>query len=137
MPKAVDVDDLSQACGNDGFDLTLNDELILGENQSLDQFEIKYYTDENDAENDTNEISNPEDYTFSGTNCTTIYARIQNDQHPGCFDLISFEICIVLPEVGDLVDLEACFSNDGTPAVFNLTQNDNNALNGLDAEEYQ
>src|SRR5699024_8927401 len=94
------------------FDLTNNDENILGD-QDPEEFVIKYYENEDDAENDENYIEDPEHYTFpDGTvDCVTIYARIEgviDDDPTNCFSVVSFLICHGNLEVDDLDDLEEC-----------------------------
>src|SRR5699024_11088040 len=117
------------------IDLTLQDADIL-QDQDSDEYGVTYFTSEEDAINGENPILNPEEFELEDPGCTTFYARVQNaevdidaDGFEECFDITSFEVCQV--EVGELEDLEECDDGEGT-AIFDLTENENSALNGLD-----
>jgi S-adenosylmethionine/arginine decarboxylase-like enzyme len=121
-------------CGNP-FDLTENDATILGSLNPSD-YEINYFLTQTDAELGTNIITNPT--TFNSTsNPQTIYAGIQN-YNTGCNLVKEFELiissCNLDPQPNPL---SSCDDNpvDGF-TLFDLTQSDTAALNGLDATLY-
>jgi len=111
-------DDLS----NDGieiFDLTINEDLVLGGQGDII---VAYFLTEADAQNNTNTIANPESYTNS-ENPQTIYMRLELIVDPDCILILSFTIRVVpQPAIGILDDIVVCDdeSND-TFAIFDLT----------------
>src|SRR5699024_5714217 len=115
------------------FDLTENDDTILNEYDPED-YVITYHTTEEDAEEGENAIEDPENHV---ADCETIWARIEgfaNGESTGCYEVVSFEICTGGINVGELDDLEACYDEVAENAFFDLTQNDENALDGLSNE---
>ncbi|MGJ8685119.1 MAG: T9SS type B sorting domain-containing protein [Nonlabens sp.] len=122
---------------NDGtelFDLTMADAEVLGTQNPAD-FTITYHLTQNDAMNDTGDLTSP----FSNTTSTqTITARIESNTNSQCFDMVSFDLIVsVQPTVGALTDLDTCddMSNDGTE-LFDLSVQNNVALNGLNAADF-
>lgn len=117
------------------FDLTENDDDILGGQNAAD-FEITYHTSPNGATNDEDVIPNPTNYTPTD-NPETIYVRIDDAASGTCFDDTAFfTVSAFSVEIGTLENLEDC--DNGTPdtAVFDLTVNDDNALNGQNPADY-
>ncbi|WP_396151591.1 PKD-like domain-containing protein, partial [Flavobacterium sp.] len=129
-----DPDDLFE-CEN-LFDLTENDAVMIGSGDPFD-FSISYFTTEADAELLLNQITDSTAYVAI-SNPQTIYASVL-DFNTGCNRIKAFEIewdsCILNP---DALDLVLC--DEVTPGnnfeVFDLTQNDDDALNGLDPTLY-
>ncbi len=103
------------------FILSVYDIEILGE-QSNNAFDVLYYMSSDDAQNGVNPLPNV--YT-NISNPQEIYARIQNNQNPDCFDLTSFEIGIYhLPIANNIDDVNICdIENDGEEEVILSTYN--------------
>lgn len=70
------------------FDLTLNHENILGE-QNPEEYNVSYYTSEEDAQNGQNAIENAEAYSAQNHE-QPIYFRIENNHMPSCYQTGSF-----------------------------------------------
>ena len=111
------------------FDLTENDDDVLG-GQDPTLFNVTYHETPEAADTGTPEIPNPDAY-MNTLNPQPIYVRIE-DNSGQCAAINDFEIGISTIDVGVLENLEDC--DNGTPdrAAFDLTENDDNALNGLD-----
>ncbi|WP_396183528.1 choice-of-anchor L domain-containing protein, partial [Flavobacterium sp.] len=113
------------------FDLTENTATILGTLDPND-YEIAYFLNQTDAENFANEISNPTTFV-STSNPQTIYAGISGFV-TGCVIVKEFEISVISCTLDPQPNpLSAC---DDIPVdgftLFDLTQSDTAALNGLD-----
>ena len=76
-------------CGLEVFDLTQQDEIILGA-QDPEYFFVTYHETQIDAEENTNTIPNPTQYVSVG-NQQTIYARV-NSSEDDIFAVTSFQI---------------------------------------------
>ena len=76
---------------NDGieiFDLSLQNSLIYN---STSEINITYHLTENEATNSINSL----DVLFENTSSPqTIYARVQNNSNPDCFDITSFNLYV-------------------------------------------
>ncbi len=84
-------------CDNDTdgfgeFDLTNKINEILG-NRSNPPFEVTFFATEQDALDDTNQISNPESFVNTTVGNQQIWYRITNTDS-GCFDVGSFELVV-------------------------------------------
>jgi len=112
---------------NDGFyafDLhTLKDSEILGltNASALNSFQVRYFPTETDLDADTNEITaNP--YTNVTAYSETLWARVENANHPDCYVKIPFDINVFdTPtfSVGSvLTPLQAC--DDNNDGFFNF-----------------
>ncbi|SIQ05044.1 T9SS type B sorting domain-containing protein [Maribacter ulvicola] len=77
--------------GNQSIDLTQKDVEIL-DSQAAADFNVRYYTSQADAENDSNAV-NGEVYSTSQAQ-ETIYARVERTDLQSCFAITSFEIII-------------------------------------------
>ncbi|WP_162984988.1 choice-of-anchor L domain-containing protein, partial [Mesonia aquimarina] len=122
------------------FDLTANDDNVLGD-QDAEDFEITYYTSEEDADDATSPILNPTEYVFTGSAdvCEEIFVRIEGvaeGELTNCYDTASFELCIGGINVGDMQDLTECDPENDDVTEFDLTENDAAALDGLASDEY-
>src|SRR5699024_10956834 len=115
------------------YDLTqVIDEVLDG--QDPDEFDISFYETENEATNDNGAIEDPEDYLAQNEN-QTIWVRIQNAEHPECFNLTSFDLLTTTVTIGeDIENLEACDGGDG--GLFNLTDAQSDILDGQSPLEY-
>lgn len=127
MPTINDTQDIS-ICGQAGvfeFDLTINSELILGD-QNAEDFIITYHESQEDADLDQNTIENPETYSKETAGCHNIYIRIENKEAQDCYETSGFEICAAEVNIGAPADLEVCFDQVET---FNLTSTYDEILN--------
>lgn len=122
---------------NDGteiFNLTTVGAQMLGTQTDIT---IRYYTDENDADQgNTNNIPNPAAYA-NLSNPQTIWVRL--DDPVECHAIASFEISIISPaEFGyTLPDIETCSPNLVTTGIqVDLTQNQDAILNGNNPADY-
>jgi gliding motility-associated-like protein len=140
-PIAHPVDDMEicddSSDGNDtnglqSFNLTLQNSGIRGM-QSMVQYNISYHLSQSDADNDVNALSSPHINTLS-PDSQTIYARIENVDHPTCYDTTSFDIVVhPLPVItSNPVALEQCDDDIDGFAPFNLFQS-----NQLISNDYQ
>jgi len=86
---------------NDGFaafDLTEKESEILG-TQSPTDFNVTYYPTQTDAESNTNEITEPTNYTNLVANNDSIWYTITNTQ-TGCYSIGSFDLIVhPMPEI--------------------------------------
>jgi len=90
QPPDMQICDDNTNDGYEVFDLTVQSDGILN-GQSFTENGISFFLSENDALSGTNLISEP----FTNTeNSQTIYARIENKNHPTCFDITSFNIYV-------------------------------------------
>ena len=123
--------------GNPLFDLTENDSLILGSQDST-EFNISYHNSEDDAENDIDPIiSNLSNYSIDG-DTEIIYVRIEDAVSQSCFTIGSFELILTgAPPISSVSDLVLCddISNDGIE-VFNLELQTPDILGDLSPESY-
>ena len=103
---------------NVSIDLTTKDAAILNGQNPLD-YEVIYFTDKDDADNNLDPISG----NFLTTqNPQPIFARVENINNPNCFDITSFEIEVFSqPSIDSLPDLTICDSSS-----------DGNLFDGLD-----
>jgi gliding motility-associated-like protein len=117
------------------FDLTVNTPLALS-SQSPQDFSVSYHRSENEAQNGSNAIVNPEAYTSTALS-QTIWLRLTLDTAPtACAALGSFtlqtEPLTVVNNVSDL-SIQACvFPN--APVSFDLTQNTAIAIGNQDPQ---
>lgn len=122
---------------NDGavtFTLSDYDSQILN-GQSSSDFEVLYFDDLNNAQNNTGSLNNS---YISNATSETIYARIQNINNLGCFDITSFEIGVsYLPIANQPNDLSICDddTNDGIE-TFDLSIQNSTILNGLNSSNF-
>ncbi|MBC8882651.1 SprB repeat-containing protein [Flavobacterium piscinae] len=132
--SGADPNDLNE-CEN-LFDLTENDAVMIGSGDPF-AFSIGYFITEADAELLLNQIPNPTDYVAI-SNPQTIYASVL-DFNTGCNRIKEFVIqwnsCDLDPNASDLVLCDEVTLNDNFE-IFDLTQNDDDALNGLDPTLY-
>ncbi|MCH8535082.1 MAG: T9SS type B sorting domain-containing protein, partial [Flavobacteriaceae bacterium] len=102
------------------FDLTQQNELVLGPNQNMQDYSISYFEDLADANGGSNPIEEPSQYA-GDTN--TIFVKIQHLDNPECFEVGQFDLNrIENIDFTGIVDINQCgdFSyNQG----FNLISN--------------
>ncbi|RZT00330.1 T9SS type B sorting domain-containing protein [Aquimarina brevivitae] len=117
------ADDGDDTNGAINYDLTqLNSIIYNGQDNA--QFNIQYFTNQLDADNNTNPIPNPTTFLFDG-NTSAVFARIQNSANPGCYDTTEIPVTInPLPQAipSTLTQCDAFQDpNDGN-TIFNLDQ---------------
>ena len=107
------------------YDLTFLDDSIIGDQEG--DFIVTYFENEQDANNNVNAISNPENYDLQ-SNVNTVFttdlvARIQFDDDSSCFNTTSFTFSTYQSNNNDFdsMDITKCANDDGT-AVFDLTE---------------
>ncbi|QSS96221.1 choice-of-anchor L domain-containing protein [Psychroflexus sp. ALD_RP9] len=127
------------ACEGSTFNLRLNDDNLIDDTQDLNDFQISYFRNSEDAENDVNRIVNPTTYSFQGTT-ETIFVRIEgfaNNQLTGCFEVTEFQITYQDVEISqDLSTLRQCSDYSSNEVNFDLTQVESEALNGQDPNNF-
>ncbi len=105
------------------YDLTTaNTDIYNGQN--VVDYTISYHTTLTDAENNTNSILDPANAVLSNT-MTAVYARLENNLNPACFDILEIPVTInLLPVANDTV-LTQCDeymnTNDGI-TIYNLDE---------------
>ena len=123
--------------GNPLFDLTENDSLVLGSQDST-EFNISYHNSEDDAENDIDPIiSNLSNYSIDG-DTEIIYVRIEDAVSQSCFATGSFELILTgAPPISSVSDLVLCddVTNNGIE-VFNLELQTPDILGDLSPQSY-
>lgn len=117
------------------FDLTSNTALVLGTQDPAD-FAVTYYTTQAEADAGTPAIADPANYNVANEGSETIFIRIENVNNTECFNTISFEVSLTVVEVGVLDDIEECDADSNGSALFDLTENETNALDGADPADY-
>ena len=102
QPEDIVVCDSSETST---FDLSVQDTDILG-SQDPNQYTVHYYTSQDDADNNTNEIIGE----FQNTETPQIiYARVDNNDNPNCFATTSFNISVfITPSILTLDDITVC-----------------------------
>jgi large repetitive protein len=117
------------------FDLTQKNNEITAGNAG---WTVSYYETQADAENDTNAIPDPTQYTntavgLNPANPQTLYVRV-TDTNTGCIDLVTLTIRVLPnPTPGlapdDLIQCDTTNPGDGVEQ-FDLTQNELYIING-------
>lgn len=104
------------------FDLDTKITEIL-DNQDNSLFNVTYHNSQNDADNNTNPLSN--NYTNT-TNPETVFVRIENINDTTCYNTTLFVLEVIdNPNINDALDFSVCddITNDGI-ALFDLTEKD-------------
>ncbi|WP_171037106.1 T9SS type B sorting domain-containing protein [Maribacter algarum] len=135
VPTANTVSDF-EVCSKNAFsefDLSTKDTEVLGTQLATD-YSIGYYPTLTDAQNGTNLLLN----LYTNTNSTeTIFARISNANNPSCFDTTSFDLIVKeAPVLNAVTDWVACDTDGDGFFDFDLTQKDNEVLNGQSATTF-
>ncbi|GGE42349.1 choice-of-anchor L domain-containing protein [Psychroflexus planctonicus] len=115
------------------YDLTAQNEFILGENQNETDYVITYFTNQNDADNNTNSIPDPSSYMLNAGELTEdVVVRISNVNDVNCYETASFQVGeFVSPELNNLENLSQCGDFSYTQ-IFDLTINNVNTVNTPD-----
>ncbi|HLV91922.1 MAG TPA: CARDB domain-containing protein, partial [Aequorivita sp.] len=101
------------------FDLTQNDNNVLG-TQDPTLFGIKYFTTQEDSENNQNEITNPAAYPITGPTPQTIYVRIHDSAQELCYDLTQFDIYYTPVNAEDVPSFSMCDLDESGGEEINL-----------------
>lgn len=104
---AYDAPDIFQ-CGNEVFDLTLQNSIILG-NQDPLNFSVTYYLSEQNAIEEVNPITDPTFYIAPWEQVITIYARVTYSGDSS-YDISEFQVGFGSTYVPQLNDVTACNS---------------------------
>ena len=106
--KPTDVD----VCENTPFDIpsAVESQILNGLNPA--NFTINYFTSITDAQNNTNAIINPLQFTLpNNTNSFSIWARLMENNGAECFDITDFTVTVnPNPPVDNLPNAYACSS---------------------------
>lgn len=132
IPTANPINDIT-ICDDDNNGIssfnftTLNNQILLG--QSITDFEVKYFSNQTDANNNENEIIG----TYNNTsNPQTIIARVNNINNTNCFETTSFTIRVFnTPTVEAIVDYQVCddiTDGDNTNGQTTTTLSDFNPI---------
>lgn len=118
-------------CTIQEVNLRLKDEEVLANTENPDKFTVSYYTTEQDAEDDTNAINNPENFAPT-TIPQTIYVRQQSTETE-CFGTTSFQIILEAPlPLTKPDDIVLCVYDNVIPAI-DLNQVKEKLLSQIDA----
>ncbi|WP_230080321.1 choice-of-anchor L domain-containing protein, partial [Winogradskyella marina] len=124
---------LCSETGTEEFDLRVNDDLIIGDQDST-VFSVSYHLSEQDAIDNINPL--PDLYTNTASP-QMIWARLA-DASQICADIISFSISTAVePTINPVSDLELCddTSNDGFE-TFNLSAQNATILGAQSAVDF-
>jgi gliding motility-associated-like protein len=126
-------DDINTGDGEEVFDLTANEVLLLNGETGVT---VSYHETAEDADANTNAIVDPTQYTNIATPEQEIYVRITNDV-TGCYALVDFTLIVYpLPDVVAVSDFIQCELNTDGLDSFDLTTKDDEVLNGQDPTQF-
>ncbi len=118
---------------NHTFDLATKDVEVQG-GLLASEYSVSYHPTLADAENSTNVL--PSLYAPSDP-IETITARIRNVNNPACFDTVSFDLIVKTAPLVDIVsDWTVCDTDTDGLFVFDLSEKNNEILNGQDAATF-
>jgi len=86
------------------FDLTSTIPTVLGNQQT--NASVSFFESELDADNNTNPILDPVNYTTSVY--TTIWVRVSDEETLPCYALTNFDVNPIIIEINDVLDIEEC-----------------------------
>ncbi len=111
-----------EICAAPSSVVNLNDiipNVLNGQSQS--NFNFSFFESQSDAENNTNAISTPAAYTLQSATSVTLWLRVEDEQMPECYVVLSFQIIInELPPVDQITNQVAC-SSFQLPSLTNGT----------------
>ncbi|WP_422105639.1 T9SS type B sorting domain-containing protein [Winogradskyella sp.] len=129
LPDLVLCDDINTGDGQEVFDLTENEVLLLNGEAGVTP---SYHETAEDADTGDNAIADPTQYTNTDIPEQAIYVRVTNDV-TGCYTVVDFAVRVdPLPEVVAVTDFIQCELNTDGFAGFDLTVKDAEVLNGQD-----
>src|SRR5690625_2288392 len=107
-PEMLIVCDIS-GDGYSQFDLTQQDAMFFGTQWTTDDVDLTYFTSEEDAHDNTNAITDPENFENDTPNFQTVYIRMDWDVEGApsdCYYLVPLDLeVIALPSYDDWVDV--------------------------------
>ncbi len=116
------------------FSLHSNDSNIIGNQPYQGIYSVHYYETLTDAQNETNELSDP--YTNTTPYNQDIYSVLKNED-TGCSSIGTLHLIVhPLPQIFTIPDLETCDDNDDGLASFTLADAEPDILNGRNASDY-
>ncbi|MGO3810514.1 choice-of-anchor L domain-containing protein [Mesonia sp.] len=119
--------------------LTQNDSEVLG-NQDPAGFIITYHNSQQEAEDGVSPIIDPAQYNVAAGAPEVVFVRIEGTESNDdsvCYQVGSFEVSLEGISIGqNMEDLEECDDDNDGDAIFDLTENEVLALDGLDANNY-
>ncbi|WP_241483433.1 L-type lectin-domain containing protein, partial [Kordia zhangzhouensis] len=129
----IAVCDDSSNDGVESFDFTNLNATILG-SQDSSLFTITYHTSQPDANNGINTLSFP----FVNTApCQQIYARIENNMNPACFNTTNFQICVNnQPIANQPSDMIACDADGNGVENYDFSTQETDILGTQNAANY-
>ncbi|WP_158837418.1 T9SS type B sorting domain-containing protein [Polaribacter sp. L3A8] len=105
--KATKPDDVSICTDNTIINIPNRIDSIILNGLTAANYNINYYTTEDNANNNLDPITAPANYTIP-SNSFTLWARLSNKDKT-CFDVVSFNIKIsAIPLVDNLPDVQVC-----------------------------
>ncbi|ALM20203.1 secreted protein containing PKD domain protein [Nonlabens sp. MIC269] len=105
--------------GNETLDLDTDVTPIILGTQDATTFNVRYFTSQQNAIDNVNELSSP--YTVNASS-ETIYVRIYNRNNTECFDTTSFDVNIFQqPVIQAVQDIEVCDDDFDGIQQFDLT----------------
>lgn len=119
-------------CDNDEDTFSLQEatDILIDDSNGVT---IYYYATMNDAENQLNALSDP--YTYSSSS-DTLFIRATDD-NTGCYRIQSFDLIVnPNPNAVSPPDLEACDDDFDFELIFDLSQQTNIVLGGLNSSQY-
>ncbi|WP_170116608.1 PKD domain-containing protein, partial [Mesonia algae] len=132
QPVITDIDSYEEcffSLSEASFDLGDNTALVLG-NQNEDLFEVTYHGTLAEAENNDVTPLPETDYEPSSL-IETIYVRIENTLNPDCYVVEEFTLTVNTITIGNtLTDIEECDEDNDGDGIFDLTENEDLALDG-------
>ena len=116
-------DDASDGDDTNGFvdfPLTpadIDDEVLNGQDPT--QFTVTYHLDQNSADSNVGAITN------LYTNDRQIFARVENNDNPLCYDTVVVDLVVnALPVINNMVELLQCDNDTDGFSDFNLTESE-------------
>ncbi len=132
-PNLELCDDLNAGDNEEVFDITVNEMYIINNEIGV---EATYYETFVDAQDETNEISNPTTY-INLSPIQTIFVRITNTT-TSCFAIVDFDIIVhELPQITEVFDIVVCEVNADGINAFDLEDKTDEVLNGQDAAVFE
>ena len=123
-------DDTTLNDGYETFDLTSQIPDILG-NLDPNNYTIKFFETQSQAENGTNEINTPQAYTNDNINLQNIFVRV-TDNTTGCANIASFSLIVIpVPENLSATPLYACDWDGDGYTTFMLNEKNSEILGNL------
>ena len=129
-PVANSVNDI-ELCDLDGdnselinFDQDIAPIILGTQNPTL--FNIRFYTTQQDADNNTNQVTSP--FLFNG-NTGVFYSRISNSNNAKCYNTTSFNVTLFEQPIAFNIDtIEFCDDDTDGISSVDLTSNDATVL---------